>query len=271
MGLRLETERALRDVQKRKGQNTPGVEGTGALAVEDTTPGGPCEDAGVRVGDVLVRVGEVFVTDFARLESLLDDSVGKRVALTLDRAGKTIVLSVIVQDLHAITPARFLEIAGGIVHALSYQQARNFQLAAGSVYVAEPGYALGLAGVPKHAIIVSLDHTKTPDLKAFAEAFARLARRVEASKNGSTTLETSVKYFTRDERHRVKTSTFRAHFGWHPPPAFFDRDWRTGVWNKTPLSEETPDSSRDERREDDEDEDEKEKKNEAALLSLIHI
>ena len=264
MGLRLETERALRDVQKRKGQNTPGVEGTGALAVEDTTPGGPCEDAGVRVGDVLVRVGEVFVTDFARLESLLDDSVGKRVALTLDRAGTTIVLSVIVQDLHAITPARFLEIAGGIVHALSYQQARNFQLAAGSVYVAEPGYALGLAGVPKHAIIVSLDNTKTPDLKAFAEAFARLARRVEASKNGET-LKTSVKYFTRDERHRVKTSTFRAHFGWHPPPAFFDRDWRTGVWNKTPLSEETPDSSRDERREDDEDGDEK--KNEAALSS----
>jgi S1-C subfamily serine protease len=64
MGLRLETEKALRDVQKRKGQNTPGVEGTGALAVEDTTPGGPCENAGVKVGDVLVSVNDVFVTDF---------------------------------------------------------------------------------------------------------------------------------------------------------------------------------------------------------------
>ena len=243
MGLRLETEKALRDVQKRKGQNTPGVEGTGALAVEDTTPGGPCEDAGVKVGDVLVSVNDVFVTDFNRLESTLDDCVGKEVQLTLDRAGTEIKLSVIVQDLHAITPARFLECAGGIVHALSYQQARNFALAAGSAYVAEPGYLLGLANVPKHAIIVALDNQKTPDLNAFAEAFGKLTRRVEAnqSSNGET-LKTSVKYFTRDERHRVKTSTFRAHFKWHPPPAFFDRDWRTGVWNKTLLSEETRDS-----------------------------
>jgi S1-C subfamily serine protease len=240
MGLDLETEKALRDVQKRKGQNTPGVEGTGALAVEDTTPGGPCEDAGVNVGDVLVKIGDAFVTDFVRLERLLDESVGASVVLTLDRAGVTITKRLIVQDLHAITPARFLEAAGGIVHALSYQQARNFQLAAGSPYVAEPGYALGLAGVPKHAIITSLDNTPTPDLGAFAEAFARFAKRVEEREereHDGETLKTSVKYFTRDERHRTKTSTFRAHFAWHPPPAFFDRDWRTGIWNKTLLSD----------------------------------
>ena len=245
MGLRRETEKALRDVQQRPGQNTPGVEGTGALAVEDTTPGGPCEDAGVRVGDVLVRVGEAFVTDFVTLEATLDASVGKTVALTLDRAGSEVVRRVTVQDLHAITPARFLEASGGIVHALSYQQARNFQLAAGAVYVAEPGYALGLANVPKHAIITSLDNAPTPDLSAFAEAFARLARRAEEEKargKKGETLKTSVKYFTRDERHRTKTSTFRAHFEWHPPPTFFDRDWRTGVWNKTPLLDEVPDS-----------------------------
>jgi len=255
VGLDLETEKALRDVQKRVGQNTPGVEGTGALAVEDTTPGGPCEDAGVNVGDVLVRIGDAFVTDFVRLERLLDESVGDAVVLTLDRAGVTITKRLIVQDLHAITPARFLEAAGGIVHALSYQQARNFQLAAGSPYVAEPGYALGLAGVPKHAIITSLDNTPTPDLGAFAEAFARFAKRVEEREereHDGETLKTSVKYFTRDERHRTKTSTIRAHFAWHPPPAFFDRDWRTGVWNKTLLSDEihlasgdvtTPDSA----------------------------
>ena len=34
-------------------------------------------------------------------------------------------MSLQVQDLHAVSPSSFLELAGGIVHRLSYQQARN--------------------------------------------------------------------------------------------------------------------------------------------------
>ncbi|KAK8517718.1 hypothetical protein V6N12_016559 [Hibiscus sabdariffa] len=58
-----------------------------------------------------------------------------------------------VQDLHSITPARFLEVSGAVIHPLSYQQARNFRFPCEHVYVSEPGYVLHRAGVPRHAII----------------------------------------------------------------------------------------------------------------------
>lgn len=44
-----------------------------------------------------------------------------------------------VQDLHDVTPATMVELGGGSVHELSYQQARNNRTATGQVYVAEPG------------------------------------------------------------------------------------------------------------------------------------
>ena len=47
-----------------------------------------------------------------------------------------------VQDLHAVTPAALLEVAGGALHALSYQQARNHRQPTGQarLQVAAPAW-----------------------------------------------------------------------------------------------------------------------------------
>ena len=119
------------------------------------------------------------------------------------------------------------------MHALSYQQARNFQLPVGSVYVAEPGYVLGLAGLSKHAIITSLNNVPTPDLDAFANAYA-------ASEEGS---RVRLQYFVHAERHRTKTGLLHFNSRWYPPAAFYDRSWRTGRWERTLLT--IPDGTND--------------------------
>ena len=61
-------------------------------------------------------------------------------------SGFTVSMRLQVQDLHAVTPASFLEASGSVIHSLSYQQARNSRMAVGQVYLAEAGYLMGQAG-----------------------------------------------------------------------------------------------------------------------------
>jgi hypothetical protein len=71
------------------------------------------------------------------LEELLDAAVGQTIELQLERGGKPLTVQLPVTDLHSVTPNAMLELAGGSVHALSYQQARNNRAVVGQVYVAE--------------------------------------------------------------------------------------------------------------------------------------
>lgn len=109
-----------------------------------------------------------------------------------------------VQDLHAVSPRSFLEVAGGIVHGLSYQQARNNTSKIGQVYVAEPGYMLSRGSVPKGAIITKLAGNATPDMAAFAAALGAL-------RHGQ---RVPLQYFLFSERHRQKTAILHVDHRW---------------------------------------------------------
>lgn len=90
------------------------------------------------------------------------------------------------------------------MHSLSYQQARNFRAKTGLAYVAEPGYVLGQANVPKHAIVVSLNKVQTPTTEALAEALAPLAEGQRVP----------MEYYTFGDRHRVKTALLNVTHRW---------------------------------------------------------
>ncbi len=65
-----------------------------------------------------------------------------------DLQGRCITVPVQVQDLHAVSPSSFLEVAGGVVHGLSYQQARNNTSKVGQVSNMPATYPLGTHGPP---------------------------------------------------------------------------------------------------------------------------
>lgn len=138
--------------------------GTGMLTVAETIPGGPSSKK-LQPGDVLIRVNGKLITQFVPLEAILDDSVGSEVELQLERSGESITLKVEVQDLHSVTPSRFIEIGGAVINPLSYQQARNHAMRPGSPYVADPGYFLQRSRIGRGAIIHSVNGIDTPDLE----------------------------------------------------------------------------------------------------------
>lgn len=104
----------------------------GLLVVDSTVPGSPA-DGVLEPGDVLVCVQGEVVSHFLQLEELLDGAVGQTIELQLERGGKQLVVQLPVTNLHDVTPATMLELAGGSVHALSYQQARNNRCGRGHI------------------------------------------------------------------------------------------------------------------------------------------
>ncbi|KAG8478053.1 hypothetical protein CXB51_027820 [Gossypium anomalum] len=187
LGLQSETEQMARHASAQ-GE-------TGMLVVDSVVPGGPAHNH-LEPGDVLVRVNREVITQFLRLETLLDDSVEQNIELEIERGGTPLSVQLVVQDLHSITPAHFLEVSGAVIHPLSYQQARNFRFQCGLVYVSEPGYMLSRAAVPRHAIIKKLAGEEIPKLEDLISVLSKLSQ-------GS---RVPLEYISYTDRHRRKVS-----------------------------------------------------------------
>ncbi|KAM0068090.1 putative htrA2 peptidase [Helianthus debilis subsp. tardiflorus] len=217
LGLQSETEQLVRHASP--------LSETGMLVVDSVVPGGPAHKL-LEPGDVLVRMNKEVTTQFLKMESLLDDSVGQNVELELERGGKPFTVQLPVQDLHSITPNYFLEVSGAVIHPLSYQQARNFRFQCGLVYVSEPGYMLYRAGVPKHAIIKKFAGEEISHLEDFIRVLSTLSRGARVP----------LEYISYTDRHRRKSVlvTMDRH-EWYAAPEIYTRDDNSGLWIGKPA------------------------------------
>jgi S1-C subfamily serine protease len=156
LGLQPDTERQLRALPS--GPN-------GMLVVSEVVPGGPA-DGQLQPGDIVVRLNGEPLLDFVQLESVLDEAVGDSVTMSVERGGRPLDVKVTVDDLHAISPSSYLEVGRGVLHDLSYHQARNHHRPVSGVYLAVSGYMWAAGDVPSGAVVSHIDGEAVDDLDA---------------------------------------------------------------------------------------------------------
>jgi S1-C subfamily serine protease len=191
---------------------------TGMLTVEQVIPGSPAADV-LSPGDIVIHVNGELVTEFVPLAAVLDSNVGQEIAVTVERGGRRIDTRVKVDDLHEITPDEYLEFGDAIVNQLSYQQARHYNRPARGVYVANPGYLLSRAAVPRGAVIFEMDGESIATLDDFEAALAELA-------DGERAL---VRYVTMENPQNPVVRLFEMDRTWFPSRRCSRND-ALGLW-----------------------------------------
>ncbi len=191
---------------------------TGMLVVDQIQPGSPAFGE-LQAGDILVRVNNRYVTTFEPLDDLLDSSIGQQVELQVLRGGTLQTQKLVVGDLNAITPARYIEFGDGVFNDLSYQQARHFNLPVDGVYVANPGYSLAAAGVPRGALITALNSKPIANLDDFKTQLGLLGDGDRAA----------VRYTTIDDANGSQLKSMRMDRRWFPANDCH-RDDVSGLW-----------------------------------------
>jgi S1-C subfamily serine protease len=209
LGLRSDTEAEAR-------RAAPGL--TGMLVVSEVQPGSPTEGQ-LQPGDILVRVNGRLLATFEPLAEVLDSSVGRTIEVEVERGGQVVAKRLAVEDLQAITPSSYLEFGDAVVHGLSYQMARHLNAPVEGVFVANPGYALGAAGVPRGAVISNVAGRPVKTLADFEAAVAALPDGGRAA----------LRYATLDDPQGRETRVMRMDRRWFPAQAC-RRDDATGYW-----------------------------------------
>jgi S1-C subfamily serine protease len=181
LGLDSETEAQTR-------QDYPGI--NGLLVVESRLERDDSEI--LDVGDILYSVAGKRIVNFVELEASLDEHVGASIAVEYIRQGKRQMANLLVDDLHSLTPSAYIGHNAGVLHNLSYQQARHFNQASKGVYLAGSPRGFEAAGIPRHSVVVEVNGEALNSIEEFAEILENTAERERMQLRYYTTSEPNV-------------------------------------------------------------------------------
>ena len=198
---------------------------TGMLAVQEVVPGSPAEGE-IEAGDILLRVDGRLITGFVPLAEILDSHVGESVTVELERGGRHVTVDMPVTDLHAITPDAYLEFGGAVVNDLSFQQSRHYNRPISGVYVADPGYMLSRAGIPRDAVIIEANGRDIGHIGDLEDVLSTLADGDRAT----------LRYVVMRDPRNSMVQSVQMDRTWFPARRCV-RDDDTGVWPCTPIAQ----------------------------------
>ncbi|KAG0217061.1 serine protease [Mortierella sp. NVP41] len=198
---------------------------TGMLVVKTVLPKGPAADQLIP-GDIVIQCNGNPIANFIQLFMVIDDAVGQNVSLTVVRGSNSRMLTFnfMVQDLHSITPDRFVEVGGGVVNELSYQLAHSYGQPCGGVYVATSGHMLASASAWRKSIIVAVNNIPTPNLDAFIQALCTLPDGARVP----------IRFYTLQKAFKEKIMIMHVDRHWHKCRLAIRND-KTGLWDFTDL------------------------------------
>ncbi|PVH90899.1 nuclear serine protease HtrA2/Nma111 [Periconia macrospinosa] len=200
----------------------------GMLVAKTILPDGPASRI-LQEGDILLKVNNNIVTKLVDLDSILDDSVGKKVFMTIERAGQAIEVELEVVNTHSITPNQIVSVAGASFHNLSYQQAMRqaISLKNQGVYICEVGGSFHFANAYNPGVLVlKVDNKCTPSLETFVEVMKEIPDKKRVV----------IDYKHLFDMHKpcMKIITIDRH--WYPEMRIGERNDVTGVWDFRTMS-----------------------------------
>ncbi|ODQ64374.1 Pro-apoptotic serine protease NMA111 [Nadsonia fulvescens var. elongata DSM 6958] len=222
---RLGLTSAAEDKMRTKFPNTIGL-----LLAETVLPEGP-SDGLIEEGDCLLEINGEPISKFIRVDEIFDSSVGEEVELLIQRGGIDRIVKVKINDLHAITPDRYVEVAGASFHNLSYQLARLYAIAAKGVYICEAAGSFKLDGSERKGwILDSVDDIPVPDLDTFIEVMKKIpdCKRIP------------LRYRHIRDLHSINYTIAYINRHWNDTFRLAIRNDETGLWDFTDLGKPLP-------------------------------
>ncbi|OBA23577.1 Pro-apoptotic serine protease NMA111 [Metschnikowia bicuspidata var. bicuspidata NRRL YB-4993] len=150
---------------------------SGLLVCDIVLPEGPA-DGFIKEGDTLISINGEHISTFIKVDVILDDNVGKELEFVIQRGGNELKQKITIGDLHAITPNRFVDIAGASFNDLSYQLARCYCIPVKGVYVNDASGTFDFNGLDNTGwVLDKINDKPTPDLDTFIEVMKAIPDR----------------------------------------------------------------------------------------------